>query len=192
MVLRFLYFVRCILFIPFSLFLYFQYQKHRSLIDSDLLRIVDKANFFTLCKVLLSSTSFRNTLYYRIGQWQYLFYLVFPPQSNLHIFDTSNIGESFKIVHGDGTYVNATSVGKNCTIYQGVTIGVGNNNIPPTIMDNVTIYTNAIIVGDITIGENTVIAAGAVVTKSPPPNSLVVGNPARIRRLGTEKVDIKL
>lgn len=192
MVIRLLYIVRWIFLIPLSPFLYLLYRKQKEVIDSDLLRIVGKANFFSLCKVLSSSTSFRNTLYYRIGQWQYLFHLIFPPQSNLHIFDTSNIGESFKIIHGDGTYVNATSVGKNCTVYQGVTIGVGNNNVPPVIQDNVTIYTNAIIVGDITIGENSVIAAGAVVTKNVPSNSLIAGNPAHIKRIGTEKVDIKL
>ena len=174
------------------MFLYFQYQKHRSLIDSDLLRIVDKANFFMLCKVLLSSTSFRNTLYYRIGQWRYLFFLVFPPQSNLHIFDSSRILEGFQIIHGDGTYVNATYIGRNCTIYQGVTIGVSKGDTGPTIMDNVTVYTNAIIVGDVIVGENSIIAAGAVVTKNVPSNSLIVGNPARIRRVGLELMDRKL
>ena len=192
MIVRFLYAIRCLSLVLFAPFLYFLYCEKKDVISSDLLRIVDKANFFMLCKVLLSSTSFRNTLYYRLGQWRYLFYLVFPPQTNLHIFDSTKIGKAFKVVHGDGTYVNATSLGDNCTVYQGVTIGVGSNFIPPRILDNVTIYTNAIIVGDITIGENTVIAAGAVVTKSIPQNSLIVGNPARIRRLGTEKFDIKL
>lgn len=169
MIVRFLYVIRLILSLPFCPFLYFIYKHYQHIVDSDLLRIVDKPGFYVMCKILLSSTSFRNTLYYRIGSWRYLFYLVFPPQTNLHIFDSTKIGKAFKVVHGDGTYVNATSLGDNCTVYQGVTIGVGNNNIPPRILDNVTIYTNAIIVGDITIGENTVIAAGAVVTKSTPP-----------------------
>lgn len=44
------------------------------------------------------------------------------------------------------------------------------------------IATGSIIVGGVTIGENSVVAAGSVVTKDVPPNSLVGGNPAKIIR----------
>jgi acetyltransferase-like isoleucine patch superfamily enzyme len=56
---------------------------------------------------------------------------------------------------------------------------------PIVIERNVWIATGATIIGGVTIGENSVVAAGAVVTKPVPPNSLVGGNPARlIRSLG--------
>jgi len=47
---------------------------------------------------------------------------------------------------------------------------------------NVWIAAGAIVIGGVTIGENSVVGAGAVVTKDVPPNSLVGGNPARIIR----------
>jgi acetyltransferase-like isoleucine patch superfamily enzyme len=47
---------------------------------------------------------------------------------------------------------------------------------------NVWIATGATIIGGVTVGENSVVAAGSVVTKDVPPNSLVAGNPARFMR----------
>ena len=49
---------------------------------------------------------------------------------------------------------------------------------PVKIADNVWIGMNAIILKGVTIGENSVVAAGAVVTKSVPANTVVAGNPA--------------
>lgn len=48
------------------------------------------------------------------------------------------------------------------------------------IFDNVFIGANATILGNVKIGPNAIIAANAVVTKTVPPNSVVVGNPARV------------
>lgn len=53
---------------------------------------------------------------------------------------------------------------------------------PIVIERNVWIATSAIIIGGVTVGENSVVAAGAVVTKNVPPNTLVGGNPARVIR----------
>jgi len=53
---------------------------------------------------------------------------------------------------------------------------------PITIERNVWIAAGAIVIGGVTIGENSVVAAGSVVTKSVPPNTLVGGNPARVIR----------
>ncbi len=58
---------------------------------------------------------------------------------------------------------------------------------PIVIERNVWIAAGAIIIGGVTIGENSVVAAGAVVTRNVPPNTLVGGNPARvIRSIGDE------
>lgn len=58
---------------------------------------------------------------------------------------------------------------------------------PIVIERNVWIAAGATIIGGVTVGENSVVAAGAVVTKDVPPNTLVGGNPARvIRAIGNE------
>ena len=53
---------------------------------------------------------------------------------------------------------------------------------PIVIGRNVWIATGAIVLGGVTIGENSVVAAGSVVTRDAPANCLVAGNPARARR----------
>lgn len=91
-----------------------------------------------------------------------------------------------KFPHPIGIVINNKAIiGKNCTILQNVTIGIGkenpktNTNIP-IIGDNVTICANAVVIGGITIGDNAVIGAGAVVIKDVPENAIVAGNPAKI------------
>jgi len=54
---------------------------------------------------------------------------------------------------------------------------------PIVIERNVWIAAGAIVIGGVTVGENSVVAAGSVVTKDVPPNTLVGGNPARVIRL---------
>jgi acetyltransferase-like isoleucine patch superfamily enzyme len=53
---------------------------------------------------------------------------------------------------------------------------------PIAIERNVWIAAGATIIGGVTVGENSVVAAGSVVTRNVPPNTLVGGNPARIIR----------
>jgi acetyltransferase-like isoleucine patch superfamily enzyme len=58
---------------------------------------------------------------------------------------------------------------------------------PIVIERNVWIAAGAIVIGGVTVGENSVVAAGSVVTRDVPPNALVGGNPARvIRSVGGE------
>jgi acetyltransferase-like isoleucine patch superfamily enzyme len=53
---------------------------------------------------------------------------------------------------------------------------------PIVIKRNVWIAAGATIIGGVTVGENSVVAAGSVVTRDVPPNTLVGGNPARVIR----------
>ena len=62
----------------------------------------------------------------------------------------------------------------------------------PTLRKGVTVCCGAKVLGPIEIGENSTIGAGAVVTKSVPPNCVVAGNPAIIIRRDGVKVKEKL
>lgn len=76
-------------------------------------------------------------------------------------------------------------LGKGCKIYHNVTIGAKDTKnfkkAPyPKIGDNVLIYPNSIIIGDISIGDNAIIGAGTIVLNDVPSDSIVIGNPAKI------------
>lgn len=67
-------------------------------------------------------------------------------------------------------------IGDNCTIYQGVTVGTKSGSAP-TIGNNVTLYSSAIILGA-SVGDNSVVGAGSVVVKDVMPGDVVAGVPA--------------
>jgi len=102
----------------------------------------------------------------------------------IDIHPGATIGPGFFIDHGTGVVIGGTAiVGRDVTIYQGVTLGgtsLQRKKRHPTICDNVTVGSGAAVLGDITIGENVKIGANSVVVKDVPPNSTVVGIPGRV------------
>ena len=99
-------------------------------------------------------------------------------ETGIDIHPAATIGEGFTIDHGTGVVVGATAIiGNNVKLYQGVTLGAksfdtdSNGNpikgIPrhPIIGDNVVIYSNASILGRITIGANAIIGGNIWVTE---------------------------
>lgn len=104
--------------------------------------------------------------------------------TNIQIPFSTKIGEGFYIGHCGRIIINPNAVlGKNINIATGVTIGQenrGNRKGCPTIGDNVWIGTNSVIVGNVTIGNDVLIAPLTFVNFDVPAHSIVVGNPAKI------------
>ncbi|MBU0623757.1 MAG: serine O-acetyltransferase [Candidatus Thermoplasmatota archaeon] len=105
------------------------------------------------------------------------------------------VGKNFFIDHATGVVIGETSeIGDNVSIYQGVTLGgiaTEKKKRHPTIGNNVVIGAGATILGPITVGDNVRVGAGSVVVKSVPPNSTVVGVPAKmVQRTGVTTIDL--
>lgn len=115
--------------------------------------------------------------------------------TGVEIHPGAQIGRGLFIDHGEGVVIGETSIiGHNCTIYQGVTLGgtgkeTGKRH--PTIGNNVMIGAGAKVLGPFAVGDNSKIAANAVVLDEVPPNSTAVGVPARIvKRDGIRECDL--
>lgn len=100
----------------------------------------------------------------------------------------TRIGTGLRVYHGQALVINdRAEIGRNCILRNSTTIGVAITDSTyggeaPRIGDNVDVGAHVVIIGDITVGANSVIGAGAVVIRNVPPNSVVVGNPGRVIR----------
>ena len=105
-------------------------------------------------------------------------------ETGIDIHPGARIGHHFTIDHGTGVVIGATCIiGNNVKLYQGVTLGAKSfpldkdgNPIKgidrhPILEDNVIVYSNATILGRITIGEGSVIGANIWVTEDMEPNT---------------------
>jgi serine O-acetyltransferase len=96
----------------------------------------------------------------------------------LYIY-TKDIGGGLYIQHGFATIISAQKIGKNCRIYQQVTIGY-KGEYSPVLEDNVSITCGAKVLGQLTMRNHSLAAAGAVVLKDVPEKAIVGGVPAKI------------
>ncbi len=112
--------------------------------------------------------------------------------TGIEIHPGAKIGKGFFIDHGMGVVIGETAeIGDNVTLYHGVTLGgtsLSKGKRHPTLEDNVVVGAGAKILGAITIGANSRIGANAVVVRSVPPNSVVVGVPGQIVKRHEERV----
>jgi serine O-acetyltransferase len=169
----------------------FVLSSERELIRSDVRKWVDvleteiSSDVPALLYFLCFYKEFRSLYYYRLKQGGVLaavlvtiFKLVYRQPSWLLVCP-EKLGPGFFIGHGVGSGIGG-EIGANCRVNQQVTIGFASGNRLPRIGNNVTIAAGARILGDVTIGDNVVVGANAVVTKNVPPNCTVVGVPAYI------------
>ena len=119
---------------------------------------------------------------------KYWYRLVFSRLKNrrgIEISYATNIDKGLYLGHAFNITINSQAViGKNCNIHKGVTIGQENRGArkgTPTIGDNVWIGINAAIVGNITIGDDVLVAPNSYVNCDVPNHSVVFGNPCIIK-----------
>ncbi len=152
-------------------------------------------------EVLLLYSGLHAIMFHRVSHWLYNHKLYFLARFNsqlgrfftkIEIHPGAKIGTGVFIDHGLGVVIGETAeVGDGCTIYQGVTLGgtgKDKGKRHPTIGKNVLIGSGAKILGPFTVGDNSKIAANAVVLNPIPPNCTAVGVPARVVKMGGKRV----
>lgn len=128
----------------------------------------------------------RKTMRYKLFSVRGLFFRILKRLFTYRGYNISNdaqIGEGLYLYHRGTIYIGPLKIGKNCNIGHNVTIGRAWKNgkiVRPTLGDRVWIGTGAVIVGELTIGSNVLIAPNSYVISNVPDNSLVFGNPSRI------------
>lgn len=153
-------------------------------------------------EVFFLYSGFHAVLFYRISHRLFHHNLKFPARlvsqfakwlTGVEIHPGAKIGRGLLIDHGTGVVIGETAeIGNNCTIYQGVTLGGTGKDTGkrhPTIGNNVMIGAGAKVLGPFRVGDNSKIAANAVVLGEVPPDSTCVGVPGRVVKLKQKRVN---
>lgn len=152
-------------------------------------------------EVMLTYSGLHAVVAYRISHKLYKKKLYLPARivsqsarflTGIEIHPGATIGKGLFIDHGSGVVIGETAeIGDNCTLYQGVTLGGTGKDVGkrhPTLGNNVMVGSGAKILGPFKIGDNSKVAANAVVLKEIPPNCTAVGIPAKVVKMGEKKV----
>lgn len=183
MIRKLLYCIGQLFFLPHVALFLFSKEKENIVLDlyarrpsrSNMLRIC-----YDLTYKLLENSYFRTLFYFRTdGIFAKVLRVLYPRNNSFIIDVTTKIEGGLVLAHPYATILNAQSIGKNVYVNHLVTIGERNNQ-KPIIGNNVELHANCIVIGGITIGDNAIIGAGAVVINDVPENAVAVGNPARI------------
>jgi serine O-acetyltransferase len=138
---------------------------------------------------------------YRFGRWRYrirpiivrkffsliyhIFYKLIQIVTGIELPCEAEVGQNFIIDHFGGIIISGyAKFGNNCRIRDGVVVGLRRleEKCAPVIGDNVDIGSGAKLLGPITIGNNVLIGANAVVLDDVPSDSIAVGVPAVVRQ----------
>lgn len=174
-------------------------------IKYDFRRVYNKTSYRGAARKIFISLwyqGFQAMMGYRICRWLYLKHIPIiniliqrfvEMTTGISIPPTVEIGKGLMIEHFGGIVINSNSkIGDFCTISHCVTIG---NKKPggksPIIGNNVYICVGAKVLGEITIGNNCIIGANAVVLDSVPENSIVAGMPAKVIKTFKNKSEYK-
>ncbi len=107
--------------------------------------------------------------------------------TGIEIHPAAKIGRRFFVDHGMGVVIGETTViGNDVTLFQGVTLGgtgKEQGKRHPTLGNNIVVGAGSKVLGNITIGDHSMIGANAVVIRSVPKHSTVVGVPGRVAKI---------
>ena len=147
----------------------------------------------SLLEILLCYPGLHAVWGHRLAHWLWVHNLrllarwvsqLFRGLTGIEIHPGARVGPELFIDHGMGVVIGETAeVGAGVTLYHGVTLGgtsLNKGKRHPTLQDNVVVGAGAKILGAITVGANSRIGANAVLVKSVPPNSVVVGVPGQV------------
>ena len=164
--------------------------KLNEVIKRDLSKVRYNTNFWSLITAILFNQSFKRILFYRLSKKKTLLRPLYAflnrhyqNKQLVYISKSAEIGEGFCIGHCFSIILSKCKIGKDVTIMQQVTIGSsrgGSREGYPTIGNRCFIAAGAKIIGNITIGDDVVVGANAVVTKDIPSGCIVGGIPAKI------------
>jgi serine O-acetyltransferase len=171
--------------LPHLLFYLVSKQKH--IIDEDLEAwskyrpgLIGKSLTSKLASLLINQKEFRTQYYLRIGKAR-VFLRMLLPDIRCYSFEGCEVGGGWVLMHGFGVVLNGgAKIGKNCTMYQGVTIGTIDLKTFPVIGDDVIIGAGAKILGNVKVGSHVKIGAGAIVVNDVTDNCTVVGPKAHV------------
>ncbi len=154
-------------------------------------------------EVLFNYSGLHAIWFYRVTHWLWNHKIYFPARwlsqfarwlTGIEIHPGAMIGRRFFIDHGMGVVIGETTeVGDDVTLYHGVTLGgvsLEKGKRHPTLGDQVVVGAGAKILGAIEIGSGSRVGANAVVVKSVPPQSVVVGIPGQIVKRSQETSDL--
>ncbi|MDR0769295.1 MAG: serine acetyltransferase [Dysgonamonadaceae bacterium] len=171
-------------------------QRIKQLMSSDIKAIFDSDPAAkNLSEVIFCYPAVKAIFNYRIAHELYLMNIPLIPriitelahvETGIDIHPGAEIGEYFSIDHGTGVVIGETTIiGNHVTLYQGVTLGAKNFTLDelghpkntlrhPILEDNVIVYSNASILGRITIGHGTIVGGNVWLDRSVPPYSRIL------------------
>lgn len=180
--------------------------KIQELIASDFYRFkVEGANFKNFIALFFNEPCFRYMVIYRLasgysrnhplGTISRLWFNLIRGRFNLQIYLKSKIGKGFRLNHYGNVVINqGVEIGDNCNVAQGVTIGnISRGKLKgcPKIGNRVWIGPNSVVVGNITIGDDVLIAPLSYVNCDIPSKAVVSGNPITIHNYNGSGVYVK-
>lgn len=126
----------------------------------------------------------RNIFQFLMHSFCYIRFRNLKRQCGIELNQRTVIGYGLRLPHTGGIIIHPrATIGNNCEIMQGVTIGnniMKDRDIVAEIGSEVLICAGAKIIGNVHIGNTVIIGANAVVTHDVEDNSIVAGNPARV------------